>query len=240
MNSAALRNPDLIDEAARRFGAQCVVTWRSTMRTKIDGCFEVVVDGGRTPTGRDAIEWAMEAERRGAGELLVTSIDRDGTRAGFDLPLLTAMRAAVDLPIIASGGAGELADFVDVFEQAGSDAALAASLFHYGELAIVDVKRELAGACDPRALGNGGGRSMEASALLAAVEVGRRRPRAGRHRRCAHERRAHVGLRESRSARKNDRVKIDLALQPLARGTLEQGRDIGQHAARGRGRDRLR
>ncbi|HEY5349088.1 MAG TPA: imidazole glycerol phosphate synthase subunit HisF [Candidatus Lustribacter sp.] len=142
VNSAALRNPALIDEAARRFGAQCVVV-AIDVRT-VDGRFEVVVDGGRTPTGREAIEWAREAERRGAGELLVTSIDRDGTRAGFDLPLLRAMRAAVDLPIIASGGAGRVADFVDVFEQADSDAALAASLFHYGELAIADVKRELA------------------------------------------------------------------------------------------------
>jgi imidazole glycerol-phosphate synthase subunit HisF len=142
INSAALRNPALIDEAAHRFGAQCVVV-AIDVRT-VNGAFEVVVDGGRTPTGRDAIEWAREAERRGAGELLVTSIDRDGTRAGFDLPLLRAMRDAVSLPIIASGGAGQLADFVDVFEQAGSDAALAASLFHYGELAIVDVKRELA------------------------------------------------------------------------------------------------
>jgi cyclase len=142
VNSAALRNPDLIDEAARRFGAQCVVV-AIDVRT-VNGDFEVVVDGGRTPTGRDAISWAQEAERRGAGELLVTSIDRDGTKAGFDLPLLRAMRAAVNLPIIASGGAGELAHFVDVFEQAGSDAALAATLFHYGELAIMDVKRELA------------------------------------------------------------------------------------------------
>lgn len=142
VNSAALRNPSLIDEAAHRFGAQCVIV-AIDVRT-VDGKFEVVVDGGRTPTGRDAIAWAQEAERRGAGELLVTSIDRDGTRAGFDLPLLRTMREAVSLPIIASGGAGELAHFVDVFEQAGADAALAASLFHYGELAIVDVKRELA------------------------------------------------------------------------------------------------
>ena len=147
VNSAALRNPDLIDAAAHRFGAQCVIV-AIDVRT-VDGRFEVVVDGGRTPTGRDAIEWAREAERRGAGELLVTSIDRDGTRAGFDLPLLRAIRAAVNLPIIASGGAGELAHFVDVFEQAGCDAALAATLFHYGELAIVDVKRELAAHAIP-------------------------------------------------------------------------------------------
>jgi cyclase len=142
VNSAALRNPDLINEAAHRFGAQCIVV-AMDVRT-VDGKYEVVVDGGRTPTGRDAIEWAMEAERRGAGELLVTSIDRDGTREGFDLPLLTALRAAVNLPIIASGGAGTIADFVNVFEEAGSDAALAATLFHYGELEIVDVKRACA------------------------------------------------------------------------------------------------
>jgi cyclase len=142
VNSAALRNPDLIDEAAHRFGAQCIVV-AMDVRT-VDGAYEVVVDGGRTPTGRDAIEWAREAERRGAGELLVTSIDRDGTREGFDLPLLTALREAVNLPIIASGGAGTIAHFVDVFEQAGSDAALAATLFHYGELEIVDVKRACA------------------------------------------------------------------------------------------------
>jgi cyclase len=142
VNSAAVRDPGLIDEAARRFGAQCIVV-AIDART-VDGCFEVVVDGGRTPAGRDAVDWAREAERRGAGELLVTSIDRDGTRAGFDLPLLRALREAVDLPIVASGGAGGIGDFVEVFQHAGSDAALAASLFHYGELAIVDVKRELA------------------------------------------------------------------------------------------------
>jgi len=142
VNSAALRRPELLDEAALRFGAQCVVL-AIDARTTAEG-FEVVVDGGRTPTGRDAIAWAREAERRGAGELLVTSIDRDGTRAGFDLPLLRAIRDAVDLPVIASGGAGSVGDFVDVFERADSDAALAASLFHYAEIEIVEVKRALA------------------------------------------------------------------------------------------------
>jgi cyclase len=142
VNSAALRRPDLLDEAALRFGAQCIVV-AIDARATAEG-FEVVVDGGRTPTGQDAIAWAREAERRGAGELLVTSIDRDGTRAGFDLPLLRAMRDAVQLPVIASGGAGSAGDFIDVFEQAESDAALAASLFHYAELEIVDVKLALA------------------------------------------------------------------------------------------------
>jgi cyclase len=142
VNSAALRRPELLDEAALRFGAQCIVV-AIDARATAEG-FEVVVDGGRTPTGQDAIAWAREAERRGAGELLVTSIDRDGTRAGFDLPLLRAMRDAVQLPVIASGGAGSADDFIDVFEQAESDAALAASLFHYAELEIVDVKLALA------------------------------------------------------------------------------------------------
>jgi cyclase len=142
VNSAALRNPALIDEAARRFGAQCIVV--AIDARAVPGGFEVVVDGGRTPTGRDAADWAREAERRGAGELLVTSIDRDGTRTGFDVPLLRAIRDAVDLPIVASGGAGALEDFTEVFEEAESDAALAASLFHYGELTIGEVKRELA------------------------------------------------------------------------------------------------
>ncbi len=113
-------------------------------RAATSAWFEVVVDGGRTPTGRDAIVWAREAERRGAGEMLVTSIDRDGTRAGFDLPLLRAMRAAVDLPIIASGGAGTAGATSSTSSNVRSDAALAASLFHYGELAIAAVKRELA------------------------------------------------------------------------------------------------
>ncbi|GAC1402816.1 MAG: imidazole glycerol phosphate synthase subunit HisF [Candidatus Velthaea sp.] len=142
INSAALRDPELVSSAARIFGSQCVVV---AIDARASGdSFEVVVDGGRTPTGRDAIEWAREAERLGAGELLVTSIDRDGTKAGFDLAMLCAMRDAVNVPIIASGGAGTITDFVDVFARADADAALAASLFHYGELAIGDLKRELA------------------------------------------------------------------------------------------------
>jgi cyclase len=146
LNSAALRRPELIGEAARIFGSQCIVVAMDARAVagQTGLAFEVVMDGGRTPTGRDAVAWAREAQERGAGELLVTSIDRDGTRAGFDLPLLTAIRDAVDLPVIASGGAGSAADFVDVFTRAGADAALAASLFHYGELAIGDLKNILA------------------------------------------------------------------------------------------------
>jgi cyclase len=142
VNSAAVRDPSLVSAAAELVGSQCVVVAIDARKTA-DG-FEVVVDGGRTPTGRDAVAWARECEERGAGEVLVTSIDGDGTRAGYDLPLLRAIRDAVNLPIIASGGAGSIAHFIDVFQIADADAALAASLFHYRELAIADLKAALA------------------------------------------------------------------------------------------------
>jgi len=145
VNSAAVRNPELVRAASRRFGAQCVVVAIDARRSpNAPSGFEVVVDGGRTATGRDTIAWARECEQLGAGELLVTSIDRDGTRAGFDIPLLRAIRGACNLPVIASGGAGTVQHFIDVFREADADAALAASLFHYAELAIGDLKDALA------------------------------------------------------------------------------------------------
>jgi cyclase len=145
VNSAAVRDPDLVRAASRRFGAQCIVVAIDAHGSpNVPSGFEVVVDGGRTATGRDAVAWARECERLGAGELLVTSIDRDGTRAGFDIPLLRAIRGACNLPVIASGGAGTVQHFIDVFREADADAALAASLFHYAELAIGDLKDALA------------------------------------------------------------------------------------------------
>ena len=145
INSAAVRDPDLVRAAAHRFGAQCVVVAIDARRTSgVPSGFEVVVDGGRTATGLDAVAWARTVETCGAGELLVTSIDRDGTRDGFDLPLTRAVRDACALPVIASGGAGAIGDFADVFRLAGADAALAASLFHYGELGIGALKDVLA------------------------------------------------------------------------------------------------
>jgi cyclase len=144
INSAAVRDPALIQTSSRRFGAQCVVVAIDTRRSpETPSGFEVVVDGGRSATGRDAIAWATECERLGAGELLVTSIDRDGTRDGYDLPLMRAMRRACNLPLIASGGAGAIGDFTAVFRDADADAALAASLFHYAELPIADLKDAL-------------------------------------------------------------------------------------------------
>jgi len=143
LNSAAVRDPSVLDRAAAEFGSQCIVLAIDARRREAGG-FEVVVDGGRTPTDRDAVAWAAEAVQRGAGEILLTSIDRDGTKSGFDLELTRAVRDAVDVPVIASGGAGSIADFADVFERAGADAALAASLFHFGELDLGTLKSELA------------------------------------------------------------------------------------------------
>jgi cyclase len=144
LNSAAVRDPDVLRAAASEFGSQCIVLAIDARRDPATGLYDVLVDGGRTPTGRDAVSWAREATALGAGEILLTSIDRDGTRSGFDLELTRAIRAAVDVPVIASGGAGRASDFAEVFEDAGADAALAASLFHFGELDIGALKSELA------------------------------------------------------------------------------------------------
>ena len=139
VNSAALKNPQLIADAAARFGSQCVVLAIDARRRE-DGSYEVVVAGGRTPTGLDAIEWAKKGEALGAGEILLTSMDADGTKKGFDLEMTRAVTNAVHIPVIASGGCGALEHFADVFTQADADAALAASLFHFGELTVPQVK----------------------------------------------------------------------------------------------------
>ena len=139
VNSAAVKDPTLISRAAERFGAQCVVL-AIDARSKGDGTWEVYTAGGRTPTGLDAVEWAKRGQALGAGEILLTSMDADGTKAGFDLALTKAVTDAVSIPVIASGGCGSLAHFAEVFERTDCDAALAASLFHYGELTISQVK----------------------------------------------------------------------------------------------------
>ena len=143
-NSAAVRDPRVLRASADEFGSQCIVLAIDARRNAAGSAYEVVVDGGRTPTGRDAVAWAIEATTLGAGEILLTSIDRDGTKSGFDLDLTRAIRDAVDVPVIASGGAGKIEDFADVFTLAGADAALAASLFHFGELDIGVLKADLA------------------------------------------------------------------------------------------------
>ena len=144
VNSAAVADPTLISRAAERFGSQCVVL-AIDARSREDGSYEVVVHGGRKGTGLDAVDWARRGRALGAGEILLTSMDADGTKAGFDLPMLRAVTQAVDIPVIASGGCGSLEHFAQVFEQTDSDAALAASLFHFGELTVPQVKEYLRG-----------------------------------------------------------------------------------------------
>ena len=145
VNSAAVADPGLLDELARVFGAQCVVLAIDAKRRAGDDGWEVFVAGGRTPTGRDAVEWAREGTARGAGEILLTSMDRDGTEEGYDLELTSAVAEAVEVPVIASGGAGELHHLVEALE-AGADAVLCASIFHYGRFRVRDAKEALAAA----------------------------------------------------------------------------------------------
>jgi cyclase len=145
VNSAALKDPDLITRCAEVFGSQCVVLAIDARRREDGPGWEVYSHGGRRPTGRDAVEWAAFAEERGAGEILLTSMDRDGTHGGYDLELTAAVSSAVRLPVIASGGAGSARHMYEAMTEGGADAALAASIFHFGELSIPDVKRDLIG-----------------------------------------------------------------------------------------------
>lgn len=139
VNSAAVKDKTLISRAAERFGSQCVVVAIDAKATET-GQWEVVTHGGRQFTGLDAVEWAKEVQALGAGELLLTSMDADGTKAGFDLALTKAVTDAVSIPVIASGGCGSLEHFAEVFRETDCDAALAASLFHFGELTVPQVK----------------------------------------------------------------------------------------------------
>ena len=141
VNSSAVNDPSLIERAADKFGSQCVVVAIDAKR--INGSFHVVIDGGRIDTGLDCVEWAKKAEILGAGEILLTSMDTDGTKSGFDIELTDIISREVDIPVIASGGCGQLEDFSEVFEKTEASAALAASLFHYNELNISQVKNYL-------------------------------------------------------------------------------------------------
>ena len=142
INTAAVKRPKFITEAARQFGSQCIVVAIDARKNKSGG-WTVFTHGGRNPTDKDAVQWAKEVERLGAGEILLTSMDADGTKDGFDLPLTKAIAEAVNIPVIASGGAGKLEDFYNVFTQTKADAALAASIFHYGEIPVPKVKEFL-------------------------------------------------------------------------------------------------
>ena len=143
VNSAAVKNPELIREAAEKFGSQCVVVAIDAKR-RGNGGWEVYLNGGRVATGIDAVEWAKRAETLGAGEILLTSMDCDGTKAGYDLELTRAVSESVGIPVIASGGAGELSHFLDAFREGKADAVLAASLFHFKQIEIRELKEYLA------------------------------------------------------------------------------------------------
>ena len=143
VNSAALKRPELITEAASRFGSQCVVVAIDTKRKQDSSGWEVYLNGGRINTGKDAIQWAVEAERLGAGEILLTSMDCDGTKNGYDLELTRLVSESVKIPVIASGGAGTMEHFFDALTLGKADAVLAASLFHYREMEIRELKQYL-------------------------------------------------------------------------------------------------
>lgn len=144
INSAAVRNPDIVRETSRIYGSQCIVVAIDARRVAGADRWEVFINGGRINTEEDAVAWAREVERLGAGELLLTSMDRDGTNIGFDLPLTRAVTDAVNIPVIASGGAGELEHFAEVVIEADADAVLAASTLHYGKLSVRDIKEHMA------------------------------------------------------------------------------------------------
>ena len=141
VNSGAIRNPNIIGQAAKKYGDQCVVLSMDIKR--VDGVFRLFAKGGRENTGIDALQWAVDGINSGAGELVVNSIDTDGVKGGFDLELLDAIAACVNVPIIASGGAGKMEDFSELFSHEGIDAGLAASIFHYKEIRIEDLKKYL-------------------------------------------------------------------------------------------------
>jgi cyclase len=142
INSAAIKNPQLINDGAWAFGSQCIVV--AIDPKWVDGRWEVFINGGRIPTGIDALTWAREAEQRGAGEILLTSMDRDGTKAGYNLELTRAVAEAVSIPVIASGGAGTMEHFCQALTTGRADAALAATLFHYNEMRVGELKEYLA------------------------------------------------------------------------------------------------
>lgn len=147
INSAAVKNPDFVREAAERFGSQCIVVAIDAKRVSAEGetpRWEIFTHGGRKPTGIDAVEWAKKMVANGAGEILLTSMDRDGTKSGFDLALTRAVSEAVDVPVIASGGVGELQDLSDGITEGMADAVLAASIFHFGEHTVQEAKQQMA------------------------------------------------------------------------------------------------
>ncbi len=143
INTAAFENPEILQESSEIFGSQCIVVAIDVKYHKERKRYEVFLHGGRTETGRDAFDWALEAEYKGAGEVLLTSMDKDGTKDGFDIPILKKFTSKLVIPVIASGGAGNPEHFTEAILRGGADAVLAASIFHYGEYSIIDVKKSM-------------------------------------------------------------------------------------------------
>lgn len=143
INTAAFQNPKLLKDASEIFGSQCIVCAIDAKFNKERNRYEVYLHGGRTPTGRDAVEWAQEAEEMGAGEILLTSMDRDGTKEGYDISLIQQVTSKLEIPVIASGGAGNAEHLVEAILRGGADAVLAASIFHFSEHSILDVKQSM-------------------------------------------------------------------------------------------------
>jgi len=143
INTAAFENPEILRESSEIFGSQCIVVAIDVKYHKERNRYEVFLHGGRTETGRDAFDWALEAEYKGAGEVLLTSMDKDGTKDGFDIPILKKFTSKLVIPVIASGGAGNPEHFTEAILRGGADAVLAASIFHYGEYSITDIKKSM-------------------------------------------------------------------------------------------------
>ena len=234
VNTAAVEDPSLITRLAEQFGAQCVVVAIDGKRVR-DGSglavMRVMTHGGRRPTDRTVTGWAAAAAAAGAGEILLTSVDADGTQAGFDLEMLRAVRAAVDVPIVASGGAGQLDDFAKAVVIGGADAVLAASVFHDRIFTIGAVKE---------AMRRAGLAIRPAPGAHASASLRRERARPGGHARRGDRQRPHPRLGERGGAREDARDRPRALLQPLAQGALEEGRDVRKRPARRRDLPRLR
>ena len=211
INSAALAAARADRRAARARSARSAWCWRSTRRRRPDGGWEAYLAGGRTPTGRDAVAWAKEGVERGAGEILLTSMDRDGTNAGYDLKLTAAVAERVGVPVIASGGAGELDDLTDAIN-AGADAVLCASIFHYGHHTVAEVKEHLAAAGIPVRRACDAVTRSQVSWRDDHRRVGRRRAATGRLGRHEHGAHAAQAAREARCSRRRSEVTLNSVL----------------------------
>ena len=227
INSAAVRQPGLITGGATRFGSQCMVVAIDAKRLSDDHGWEVYINGGRLPTGREAVTWAKEAQDRGAGEILLTSMDADGTLAGYDVELLRTVSDAVSIPVIASGGAGSLEHFYEALTEGGASAALVASLFHYKQLSVSEVKAYLSERGVPVRV------EWREDCFRDADQVGQAWIGTGYRSGRAYGTGADAGLHEPGVAGSHPGERRDLVLEPQPERTVAQGGDVGEHTTGG-------